>query len=212
MSAPRVLRVGDTALMVELADGAQARSFRAEAERRRGLGEFAATDLVPAARTVLIDGLDGDVAANLAQVIPGWHIPADAPAPTRTVTLPVIFDGPDLADVAAAWGVGEADVPHIITAATLDVAFCGFAPGFAYLAGLGRQTPRRASPRTAVPAGAVGLAGEYAGVYPRSSPGGWQIVGTLAPDAAPLWDPTRDRPALLEPGTAVRFVRAGEGA
>jgi len=91
-----------------------------------------------------------------------------------------------------------------ITAAELTVAFGGFAPGFGYLTGLPKQlhVPRRATPRTRVPAGAVGLAGEFAGVYPRPSPGGWQLVGRT--DVV-LFDPNREPPALLSPGTRVRF-------
>lgn len=87
------------------------------------------------------------------------------------------------------------------------VAFCGFAPGFGYLTGLPSRydVPRRATPRTAVPAGSVALAGPYTGVYPRSSPGGWQLIGTT--DAV-LWDHTRVPAALLAPGTRVRFVGA----
>ena len=83
----------------------------------------------------------------------------------------------------------------------------GFAPGFAYLVTDHDRlrVPRRATPRTAVPAGAVGLAGEFSGVYPRSSPGGWQLIGSTE---AVLWDPEADPPALLRPGAAVRFVEA----
>lgn len=84
------------------------------------------------------------------------------------------------------------------------VAFCGFAPGFGYLTGLPERyhLPRRATPRTAVPAGSLALAGEYAGVYPRSSPGGWQLIGST--DAV-LWDPEREPAALFAPGVRVRF-------
>lgn len=94
---------------------------------------------------------------------------------------------------------------RIHTAAEFRVAFCGFAPGFGYLTGLGERyaVPRRATPRTAVPAGSVGLAGPYTGVYPRSSPGGWQLIGTT--DSV-LWDATREPAALLSPGTRVRFA------
>jgi len=86
------------------------------------------------------------------------------------------------------------------------VAFCGFAPGFAYLIGLPKtlHTARRESPRAQVPAGSVAIAAGYSAVYPRESPGGWHLLGTTT---ATMWDSTRDVPALLQPGQRVRFVR-----
>jgi KipI family sensor histidine kinase inhibitor len=121
-----------------------------------------------------------------------------------TVEIPVTYDGPDLADVARLTGLAEDEIVAAHTATPWRVAFGGFAPGFAYLTGGDERlrVPRRDEPRTAVPAGAVGLAGEFSGVYPRSSPGGWQLIGSTA---APLWDAERDPPALLRPGGAVRF-------
>lgn len=103
-------------------------------------------------------------------------------------------------------GVDTAEVARIHAGTVFRVAFCGFAPGFAYLTGLDPEyhVPRRADPRTSVPAGAVALAGPYTGVYPRSSPGGWQLIGT-APGTV-LWDSARKPAALLAPGTRVRFV------
>ena len=123
--------------------------------------------------------------------------------------IPVVYDGPDLADVAAAWGVTAADVPRIHAGTEFRVAFCGFAPGFGYLTGLPEHLhmPRRATPRTRVPAGALALAGPYTGVYPRPSPGGWQIIGRM-PEPGDLWNPAREPAALLSPGARVRFVAA----
>ena len=89
------------------------------------------------------------------------------------------------------------------TATTFTVAFCGFSPGFAYCTGLGLDVPRLASPRTRVEPGSVGLAGEFTGVYPAASPGGWRIIGRTN---VRLWDTHRAEPALLTPGTTVRFV------
>ncbi len=112
--------------------------------------------------------------------------------------------------MAALWGVPPEEAVRIHTAPEYVVAFCGFAPGFGYLTGLPAryEVPRRATPRSAVPAGSVALAGPYTGVYPRSSPGGWQLLGRTA---LPLWDTGRTPAALLAPGTRVRFtpVRAG---
>lgn len=203
----RALPFGDHALLVELADGAQTAALHAELLRRRDDGTLPEVrEIVPAARTVLLDGV-ADPAA-LGALLTRWEPPPVDPHAGPAVELPVRYDGPDLADVAALWGVAPQEVVRIHTAAEFRVAFCGFAPGFGYLTGLpeGRAVPRRATPRTSVPAGSVGLAGPYTGVYPRSSPGGWQLIGTT--DAV-LWDADREPAALLMPGTRVRFVAAG---
>ncbi len=201
----RALPVGESALLVEVSCGDAAQALHAELLRRRAEGTLSVREIVPAARTVLLDGVDDPV--GLAGRLPSWHIP---PLPARAdgaVAIPVRYDGPDLTDVAALWGVEEREVPAIHAAAEFRVAFCGFAPGFGYLTGLPSRydVPRRATPRTAVPAGSVALAGPYTGVYPRSSPGGWQLIGTT--DAV-LWDHARVPAALLTPGARVRFVPA----
>lgn len=173
-------------------------ALRAEADL------LAATDIVPAARTVLVDGV-GDLAAALdlvAALDPHQEgpLPGDAPL----VEIPVCYDGPDVAEVARQWRVGPAEVVQVHTSIEFVVAFCGFAPGFAYCAGLpvDREVRRRAEPRPRVPPGSVALAGEFTGVYPTASPGGWQLIGTTA---TAVWRPERDDPALLAPGTRVRF-------
>jgi KipI family sensor histidine kinase inhibitor len=124
------------------------------------------------------------------------------------VEVGVHYDGPDLAEVAALTGLSPDVVGAAHTGRTWLVGFAGFAPGFAYLVdGDPRlDVPRRATPRTRVPAGAVGLAGEFSGIYPRSSPGGWQLIGRT--DEV-LWDLDRDPPALLRPGLRVKFVDLG---
>ncbi|GGR19228.1 5-oxoprolinase subunit PxpB [Streptomyces netropsis] len=210
MSAPpegltgaRALPVGRRALLVEVATAEQAQALHAELLRRRATGALPpVAEIVPAARTVLLDGLDDPHA--LAADFASWSIPPLTAADAAAVVLPVRYDGADLAEVAALWGVAEDEVPRIHSGLEFRVAFCGFAPGFGYLTGLPERlrVPRRSTPRTAVPAGSVGLAGPYTGVYPRSSPGGWQLIGRT--DAA-LWDPGREPAALLAPGTRVRF-------
>lgn len=162
-----------------------------------------ASDVVPAADSVLVDGI-ADVAAAAAEVRT-WSVDAAMVTSERIVELPTRYAGPDLEEVAVAWGVSTDDVVEIHTAPLYVVAFCGFAPGFAYCAGLppDRAVPRRSSPRARVEAGSVGLADVFTGVYPTASPGGWQIIGRT--DAS-LWDLGRDEPALLAPGTSVRFV------
>ncbi|MFD8011831.1 allophanate hydrolase subunit 1 [Streptomyces sp. NPDC058955] len=202
----RVLRVGEQALLVELADGAAAEAFHAELLRRRASGALPCVrEVVPAARTVLLDGVAEP--ARLAAELPEWELRPSHARVGEVVEVPVRYDGPDLAEVAARWGVSPGEAVRIHSSAEFRVAFCGFAPGFGYLTGLGAryEVPRRATPRTAVPAGAVALAGPYTGVYPRSSPGGWQLIGTT--DVV-LWDTGREPAALLSPGTRVRFVPA----
>ncbi|MFJ5710364.1 allophanate hydrolase subunit 1 [Streptomyces sp. NPDC093105] len=202
----RVLRVGERALLVELADGAAAEALHAELLRRRAAGALPGVrEIVPAARTVLLDGVTEP--ARLAAELPGWEPRASHARVGAVVEVPVRYDGPDLAEVAARWGVSPGEAVRIHSSAEFRVAFCGFAPGFGYLTGLGAryEVPRRATPRTAVPAGAVALAGPYTGVYPRSSPGGWQLIGST--DVV-LWDTGREPAALLSPGTRVRFVPA----
>lgn len=202
----RALPVGDGALLVEVASGDEAQALHAELVRRRAEGSLSVREIVPAARTVLLDGLDDP--ARLASELTASEVPPAAPRAREVVELPVRYDGPDLADIAAHWGVREEEVARIHASTEFTVAFCGFAPGFGYLTGLPTHydVPRRATPRTAVPSGSVGLAGPYTGVYPRSSPGGWQLIGTT--DTV-LWDHARVPAALLSPGTRVRFVPVG---
>ncbi|MDG4762933.1 allophanate hydrolase subunit 1 [Solwaraspora sp. WMMD406] len=202
----RIRTVGRHALLLEwAAAGADREVWRAELFRRRDLGDLDAVDIVPGARTILLDGLV-DVTAT-AREIAAW-----SPAPIAvadqhgpSVTIPTRYDGPDLPAVADHWGVSAAAVVDRLVDTEFRVAFCGFAPGFAYLAGLPAAwaVPRRPTPRPAVPAGSVALAGEYAGIYPTASPGGWQLVGHT--DAV-LFDLDRDPPATLTPGTRVRLA------
>jgi len=199
----RALPVGDHALLVEVSTDAEAQALHADLLRRRAEGSLSVREIVPAARTVLLDGLDEP--ARLAAYLSDARLPPAPPASKEAVEIPVRYDGPDLADVARRWGVSPDEAARIHAGAGFRVAFCGFAPGFGYLTGLPARcaVPRHATPRTNVPAGSVGLAGPYTGVYPRSSPGGWRLIGTT--DAV-LWDPARVPAALLSPGTPVRFV------
>jgi KipI family sensor histidine kinase inhibitor len=205
MEPRRVLPYGDRALLVEVADLAAVDAVRDALERAPLPGQC---ELVPAARTVLVvldrAPTEVDVAA-LRRLDP--RLPSGA-ATRDTVELPVVFDGPDLAEVADLVGRSVPALVATLTTLELTVAFGGFAPGFGYLTGLpgDLHVPRRATPRTRVPAGAVGLAGEFAGAYPRESPGGWQLVGRT--DAV-LFDVDRDPPALLAPGRRVRFREVG---
>jgi KipI family sensor histidine kinase inhibitor len=203
----RALRYGSRALLVECADPAQVAALHADLLRRRAAGILPpCDDLVPAELTVLIDGLaDPDA---LARDLADWS-PAPAPPGTAALTrIPVDYDGADLAQVAESWQMSVAEAVDLHAQGEYQVAFCGFVPGFAYLTGLPQRywLPRRATPRTSVPTGSVAVAGPYTGVYPRSSPGGWHLIGTTD---APLWDLARPEPALLGPGARVRFEARG---
>lgn len=193
--------VGADAVLVEVAGPDDARSLAAFARAAR----VAADEVVPAARTVLFDGVADP--AVLAEALTGWSPGTAAPA-GDLVELPVAWDGADLAWVAASWGATTAQAVARLEGIELLSAFCGFAPGFAYLAGLPAElaVPRLDSPRAAVPPGSVALAGSWCGIYPTSSPGGWRLVGRTD---ARLWDPGSPSPALLAPGTRVRLVAAG---
>ena len=166
------------------------------------------TELIPAARTVLLSFDPARTSAEiLAEAVRGLGHTESVSDTAREVTIEVRYDGEDLAEVADLLSVSPAEVVKRHQAATWQVAFAGFAPGFGYLAGDDElfNVPRRSSPRTRVPVGSVALAGEFTGVYPRSSPGGWQLIGRTD---AKLWDLDRQPPALFVPGTIVKFVEA----
>lgn len=122
------------------------------------------------------------------------------------LVLDVVYDGPDIGELAFAAQLSVDDVVRLHATATYTVAFCGFSPGFGYLRGIDRRlhVPRRTTPRTTVPAGSVGVAAGYTCVYPSASPGGWYLIGRTT---TTVWDPDRDPPALLAPGRTVRFRR-----
>lgn len=195
----QVLPAGPDALLVELPLPAEVPLLYADVCR-----DLTCADLVPGARTLLLDGVaDLDAARDyLAAWVPAGGS-ADRVGPV--VELPTTYDGADLDDVARRWGMTRAEAVATHSGAEHTVAFVGFAPGFAYCTGLPPElsVSRLDRPRARVPAGAVGLAGEYTGVYPTASPGGWRLVGRTE---ARLWDADRDEPALLTPGTRVRFV------
>ncbi len=202
-----VLAYGDRALLLELGDTATVVAWT-DAVTAAGIAGVA--DLVPAAETLLVVAAeDADVDA-VRQRLEGLEVDesGDVQQDGDTLEIPVSYDGPDLADVAELTGLSEREVVEAHTGTTWRVAFGGFAPGFGYLVGGDPrlEVPRREESRTKVPAGAVGLAGTFSGVYPRESPGGWQLIGTTK---APMWDLERDPPALLVPGAVVRFVEEG---
>jgi KipI family sensor histidine kinase inhibitor len=200
-ASARLRPAGDRAVLVELADNREAHAVAAAARRAGGPR---VSDVVVGHRTVLVvwrePPADAAVLAALRDVPAG----EEAAAPAGTVTIPVRYDGPDLADVARLTGLSEGEVAARHAAASYRVAFTGFAPGFGYLLGGDPRlaVPRRDAPRERVPPGAVALAGPYSAVYPSASPGGWQLIGTTP---LRMFDPAREPPALLAPGSPVVF-------
>lgn len=199
----RILPAGTSAVLVELDDINQVLGLHGALRRLPPAGTV---DLVPAARTVLVVFDDSVTSAD--RIAADLSRRAVEPVTARAgdlVEVPVVYDGEDLAEVAGIAGMSERDVVARHLGGEYRVAFCGFAPGFAYIVGgdPALRVPRRGTPRTRVPAGSVGLADEFTGVYPREIPGGWQLIGRT--DAV-LWRSDRDPPALLPPGTRVRFV------
>lgn len=194
----RVVPCGDRALLADCSDPAGV----ADAVRRAALPGV--VEVVPGAATVLVrHEASADVAALIRTVAAVEPAPRSAEQ-SAEVEIAVVYDGADLDDVAGLAGVSREEVVARHQASRFEVAFCGFSPGFAYLRGLDPvlEVPRLASPRTVVPAGSVAVADTWSAVYPRESPGGWRLLGTTT---APLWDVERQPPALLAPGTRVRF-------
>lgn len=198
----QLLPSGSTSLLVEFDDLDEVLAFYAALldERPHGV-----VDIVPAARTLLL--VTDPAATSLADL--DRTVRSTTPRTGRrehgeVVEIPVHYDGEDLDEVASLLTCDVAEVVQQHTSQEWTVAFCGFAPGFGYLTAAGDwDVPRRTSPRTKVPAGSVGLAGEFSGVYPRESPGGWQLIGRTE---VAVFDLSREPPALLRPGTRVRFV------
>jgi KipI family sensor histidine kinase inhibitor len=194
---------GDSALLLECDSTGEVLAW-AKAIKAAELPDV--LDIVPAARTVLVTLTAPRAQTSARQQLAGIRIEniEHEPAGRADAVIDVVYDGADLADVARLTGLSVDDVVAAHTGTPWRVGFGGFAPGFAYLIeGDSRlEVPRRDEPRTKVPAGAVGLAGAFSGVYPRESPGGWQLIGHT--DAV-LWDVDRADPALLAPGMWVQF-------
>ncbi|MBB5871107.1 KipI family sensor histidine kinase inhibitor [Allocatelliglobosispora scoriae] len=202
-----IRRAGTDALLLEV-DAPH--TWFAAIDAARARGEIECRELVPGAQTLLIIGVDPD------DPVLGALIDSTAKALTcpfvssveETAVLPleiaVRWDGPDLDEVGTVWGC---DPIAVMRETVFTVAFGGFAPGFAYLTGLAEKwhLARRPTPRASVPVGSVAVAGAYAGIYPRSTPGGWHLLGST--DAV-LFDVERQPPALLLPGMTVRMIDA----
>lgn len=216
--------LGDACLVVRFGTGVDAVTSRAVAAATAALTAAALPGVVDIAATfntvaVVFDPYRADPRDLSGAILAGLqNLKSSASTPGTIVEIPVAYggdDGPDLAAVAAHTGLDSEAVVRLHTTTDHVVGMIGFAPGFPYLLGLpaALEVPRRATPRTSVPAGSVAIAEHQTGIYPRSSPGGWHVIGRT-PRA--MFDPRRDPPALLRAGDRVRFVpltgafRAGE--
>ena len=202
---------GNQALLLEFENTAEVLGWTEALREAELLGVL---DIVPGSRTVLIKLAGPRYQAPTRQRLGKLRVAPHAvsalspPDDGRAdVEIDVIYDGVDLDEVARLTGLTADQVVAAHTETPWRVGFGGFAPGFAYLVGGNPrlEVPRRSEPRTKVPAGSVGLAGEFSAVYPRESPGGWQLIGRTSKDQAELWDVDRDPPALLMPGMWVQF-------
>jgi KipI family sensor histidine kinase inhibitor len=191
---------GDRAALLEVADVSAA----ARVARRLRADCPQLVDVVPGHCTVLATWA-GDAPADLEAIAVQALAQEEATAVTATISIPVTYDGPDLAAVAELANLSIEAAVTLHSAAAYTVGFIGFAPGFAYLVGGDERlhVPRRDNPRTQVPAGSVAVAGPYSGIYPREGPGGWQLIGRTS--FVPF-DPSRADPAALSPGDRVRFI------
>ncbi len=198
---PRVRPCGRWALLLEL-DSADEVAATAAAVRAAAVPDV--VELVPAARTVLVAVRPGGDLSAVRAAVDGVDPSSSGAVAGALHTIPVVYDGEDLALVAETAGLSTDEVVDLHTGAEYTVDFCGFAPGFGYLSGLPEplRQPRLESSRSAVPAGSVGLADVYSCVYPRRSPGGWRLIGRT--DLV-MFDPAADPPARLSPGDRVRF-------
>jgi KipI family sensor histidine kinase inhibitor len=205
--AHSVLDYGDQALLLQFDNTTEVLAWAAAIREAALPGVL---DIVPASRTVLVKLAGPRHQSAVRRRLRTLRVDADMAAtapPQEPTVIDVVYDGADLAEVAERTGLTTAQVINAHTATPWQVGFAGFAPGFAYLIGGDPRlaVPRRSEPRSSVPAGAVGLAGEFTGIYPRRSPGGWQLIGHT--DVV-LWDIDRPNPALLTPGMWVQFRAA----
>jgi KipI family sensor histidine kinase inhibitor len=201
----RLLRYGESGLLVELESSALVSAAYRVLRGAVDGGALAGVDeVVPAARTVLIRG--DPPRDEVTRLLDELSTEEPDRAGRAELVIPVRYDGADLELVADTAKLSVAEVVELHTAAEYTVAFCGFAPGFGYLTGLPEQLhqARLDDARPKVPAGSVGVAGEFSAVYPRSSPGGWRLIGRTE---LVMFDPSADPPARLAPGDRVRFER-----
>lgn len=203
-----ILPSGSTALLVELDDLAEVLALYGTLVDEVPEGVI---DIVPAARTLLVVTDPALTSLSAVELAVRSTTPrADLRDSGELVEIPVTYDGEDLEEAATLLDCDAAELIRRHTTAEWTVAFCGFIPGFGYLTSTTWtfEVPRRSSPRKKVPPGSVALAGGYAGVYPRESPGGWQLIGRTG---LTMFNPARDPAAILRPGMRIRFIDEDAG-
>ena len=202
----RLLEYGPTCAMFEL--DAQVHVEDLSAHLRTAIDAGTLTDvedMVPAARTLMVLTRTPATRTAVVGVAETWS-PSDEVAATGAEhRIEVVYDGPDIDEVRRLTGMDRDEIISIHSDAEYRVAFMGFAPGFGYLTGLPEvlHLPRRKDPRTRVPPRSVAIAGEYSAVYPRVSPGGWNLIGR---SLQPMWRDDSEQPNVLAPGDLVRFL------
>ena len=200
--------VGTRALLIDLDGLTQVMDYHAALTAQPLKNQV---DCIAAATTVLLTFETPDSARHAAQFLQDFTPGAAKATEARTVEIDVLYDGEDIDEVAEHLGLSREALIEWHTSTEWTAAFGGFAPGFSYCAPAdpadARSIPRRANPRTAVPAGAVAIAGDFSAVYPRQSPGGWQLLGTTN---TPMWDSAAEPPALVQPGDRVRYRAVNE--
>jgi KipI family sensor histidine kinase inhibitor len=213
--------VSEDALLLRFGTGIDANinaRVQAAARALRAANIAGLVDVAPAYATLLLRFATGSAmgsgSSSLASTLRSAVAAENEPGPISAVDIPVCYGGDYGADLTAVAAHARLDPEAVVarhTAASYKVAMLGFAPGFPYLLGLDSalQVPRRASPRTRVPAGSVAIGGAQTGIYPRELPGGWQLIGRTP---LTLFDPARDPPCLLAPGDRVRFHAIDAGA
>lgn len=195
---------GESAILVRPFDGEDTHALA------RVLANLDRTEEVLPGSQILVRlsaGFEETVAAEL-RAIPFCEL--STATVTRSVEIPVLFDGPDLEEIVRARNMSLAELVADLSAAELQVAYLGFAPGFAYVEGLPpslSSIPRRSTPRTSVPAGSVGIAAGYLGIYPQTSPGGWNLIGRT--DLV-MFDPLVAPYSTVQPGDRIRIVSVSE--
>jgi KipI family sensor histidine kinase inhibitor len=199
---PRLLPCGPTALLAEVDTPGAALHL---AEWLRSAGLEGVVDLVPTARTVLVQCSRPRDLAGVVHALSAYSPSESVLAAGPLISIPTVYDGLDLAEVAESTSMTVGEVIECHSAVTYVGAFTGFTPGFTYLTGLdpALHLPRRPTPRARVPAGSLAMGADLCGIYPTASPGGWHLLGHT--DVV-LWDPAREQPALIPPGSRVRFV------
>lgn len=198
----RLLNYGESAVLLECGDLDEALGVRRRLDEQP-IPQI--VEMIPGARTVLLR-LNSPLSPAQREQLLTMDVAPPTAAAEQPIQIEVDYGGDDLDEVADLTGLSKAGVVKAHTGQIWTVGFCGFAPGFAYLKGEDERlrVPRRSSPRTRVPAGSVGLADSWSGIYPRAGPGGWQLIGRTE---RVLWDLEQSPPALLQPGMRVRFVQ-----